>query len=369
MKNRYLLTVLLCTTYFASFSQQNDYPMETVGSPATPCIVNTYTGWANNGLLTFTGTSEVQSVNPSNNLSASGGGNVFFTNVVGTHLDISGFSPTTSPQNLDLTFSMFGYNVANLNELVLEYTTDGVNYTAVPYKRLFRNYLAPTPWDVMVSDPLPGSVNFSTLKIRFRQTSSLQTFRIDDVKANFYFTLPIKLISFSAYQSKAENNLVWRANSTDENEYFVVEKSVDGRYFTPVGSVPVKGIGDHNYSYRDNAAGKTFYRLKLVDASGRTSYSQIVFVNEKATGSEFIQKIYPVPAKEILNTQLLSNKEENIIVSLADMSGRIVMQRSFPLTQGMNNCALNVEKLNSGMYVLKIVTSDNITETKTVIVQ
>jgi hypothetical protein len=343
--------------------------METVGSPTTSCIVNTYTGWANNGLLNFTGTSEVQNVNASNNLSASGGGNVFFTNVVGTYLDISGFAPTSSPQNLDITFSMYGYNAANLNELILEYTTDGVTYTPVPYKRLFRNYLPPTPWDVMVSDPLPGSVNFTTLKIRFRQTSSVQTFRIDDVKANFYFTLPIKLISFSAYSAKGENQLEWRASSTDEHEYFVVEKSNNGRYFTPIGNVQVKGIGDHSYRFADNSISKTFYRLKLVDVSGRTTYSQIIFVNEKATGTELIQKIYPVPAKHVLNTQLLSNKQEKVVLSLSDMSGRLVLNRSFSLTQGMNNCALNIEKLNSGMYILKIVTGENITETKTVVIQ
>lgn len=369
MKNRYLLAALLCTAYFTSFSQQNDYPMETVGSPTSPCIVNTYTGWSNNGLLIFTGTAEVQNVNASNNLSASGGGNVFFTNVVGTDLEISGFAPTTTPQSLDITFSMFGYNASNLNELVLEYTTDGINYTALPYKRLFRNYLPPTPWDVMVTDPLPGSINFSTLKIRFRQTSNIQTFRIDDVKANFYFTLPIKLISFSAYNTKSVNQLEWRASSTDEHEYFVVERSDNGRYFTPVSVVQVKGIGDHSYRYNDNAIGKIFYRLKLVDVSGRSTYSPIVFVNDKSIGAGLIQKIYPIPAKEVLNTQLLSNKQENIMVSLSDMSGRIIINKSFSLTEGMNNCALNVQKLNSGMYILKIITANNTKESRTVVIQ
>lgn len=369
MKNRYTLTVLLCTFCLSSFSQQNNYPMETVGTPTTSCVVNSYTGWANNGLLTFSGTSEVQNVNASNNLSASGNGNVFFNNVVGTTLEISGFAPTSTPQSLDITFSMFGYDPSNLTELVLEYTTDGVNYTPLPYKRLFRNYLPPTPWDVMVSDAVPGTVNFSTLKIRFRQTSNVQTFRIDDIAASFYFTLPIKLISFSAYSAKEQNQLEWRANSTDANEYFVVEKSDNGRYFTPVANVQVKGVGDYSYRYADNAAGKTFYRLKLVDVSGRTTYSSIIFVNEKATSNELIQKIYPVPATQVLNSQLLSSKQENVMLSLSDMSGRIVLNRSFSLTQGMNNCAVNVEKLTAGMYILKVVTAGNITETKTVIVQ
>jgi hypothetical protein len=363
MKNLYLSAVLLCAAHLTA-TAQNSYPMETVGTPASACIVNTYSGWTNNGVLNFSGTAEVQNINPSNNMSSSGGGNVFFTNTIGTHLEISGFSTASAPQSLDISFDMYGYNAANLGELLLEYSTDGgTTYTDLAYKRLFRNYLPPTPWDVMVSDPLPGSINLNNFKIRFKQTTATQQFRIDDIQANFYYTLPITLISFSGQQSKTENQLQWRASSTDEHESFVVEKSNDGRRFTAIANVPVKGIGDRSYTFADKAAGKTFYRLKLVDASGKSTYSQIVYLESASIKNELIQKIYPVPARQTINVQVLSDLQKTATLSLTDISGRTILNKVYSLTQGFNNCSVDVQKLNGGMYILKIVTG-TVTETR-----
>ena len=368
MKNLYLTAVLLCAAHFAALSQ-NSYPMETVGSPSSACMVNNYFGWTNNGVLSFTGTAEVQNINPSNNLSASGGGNVFFTNVTGTYFEISGFSPSSAPQSLDITFGMYGYNVSNLSELVLEYSNNGgTTYTALGYKRLFRNYLPPTPWDVMVSDPLPGGINFSNFKIRFRQTSSSQQFRIDDFEANFYYTLPIKLISFSGQQNKSSNHLSWRANSTNEQEYFIVEKSYDGRKFSAVANMKVQGVGDFSYSFTDAANSKVFYRLKLVDVSGKTNYSQIIYLDATKENTGLIQKIYPVPAKEVINTQLWSNKDQQASILLTDVSGKTVVIKNQLLTTGINNCPIDVQKLNAGLYILKIV-AGNVAETRPVMIQ
>lgn len=367
MKNLYLSAVLLCAVQLTASAQ--NYPMETVGTPSSSCAVASYSGWTNNGVLSFAGNAEVQNVNPSNNLSASAGGNVYFTNTVGTNMVISGFSTSSVPLSLDITFGMYGYNPNNLSELVLEYSTDGgVTYTPLVYKRLFRNYMPPTPWDVMVSDPLPGSINFSTFKIRFRQTTATQQFRIDDIEANFYYTLPIRLLSFSAQQFKNEAQLQWRASSTDEHEYFVVEKSNDGRKFNAIGTVQVKGVGDFTYSFKDPLATKTFYRLKLVDVSGKTTNSQIVYVQPGGNIPGMIQKVYPIPADHIVNTQLSSTKEENATLTLTDMSGRIIISRVYSLTQGVNNCALDVQKLNAGMYILKIV-AGTVVETRPVIIQ
>lgn len=369
MKNHYSLTVLLCTICITAFSQSNNYPMETVGTPSSVCFVNNYSGWTNNGVLTFSGNAEVQNTNSSNNLSASGGGNVFFNNVAGTFLQIDGFNPSTAPASMDITFDMYGYNAANLSELVLEYSTDGITYTPLTYKRLFRNYFPPTPWDVMESDPLPGSINISNLKIRFRQTSTTQQFRIDDIEANFYSTLPVKLLSFSASKIKTDVQINWTASSTDEHEYFVLERSSDGRHFTAITSVPVKGNGEFAYNYTDRPVSeKTFYRMKLVDAGGKSTYSQIIFVQFSNTRGDLLQNIYPNPARQVLNTQLLSNRQENAVLTVTDLSGRTVISRNFPLSPGMNNCALNVEKLNSGLYILKIM-SGNVTETRSVVIQ
>lgn len=367
MKNRYLLTVMLAFLWVTA-SSQTSYPMETVGTPSGTYTVSTYAGWANHGVLSFSGTAQVQNTNPSNNPGASGGGNIFFTNTVGTYLEITGFAPTTAPQSLDITFAMHGYNQANMSELILEYSTNGSTYTPLTYRRLFRNYLPPTPWDIMVSDPLPGNISFTTLKLRFRQNTNTQQFHIDDIEANMYYTLPVKLISFSGATSNKINRLQWKATSTDRNEHFLVERSSDGRSFQPIGRVNAYETGEHLYGFNDGSNGNTFYRLRLVDADSKHAYSPVIYLAADNSGSGFLRNVYPVPAKTELNTILYSSVSGKATITLVDMKGRISRQQSFGLLPGINNCPLQVHNLQKGVYILK-ASGDAEVQVRTIMIQ
>ncbi|HNQ69521.1 MAG TPA: T9SS type A sorting domain-containing protein, partial [Bacteroidales bacterium] len=62
-------------------------------------------------------------------------------------------------------------------------------------------------------------------------------------------------------------------------------------------------------------------------------------------------KVYPNPA----NSELFVEISENAKGSLIDALGRIISE--FELNQGINK--LNIEKLNVGIYYLKIYFTDN----------
>ena len=83
-----LLSILLSFLMTATLAQ---FQSEKVGNPSTNTIVSAYTGWVNQGILTFSGNADVQTLHPSNNADGSGGGNVFFTNTPGKYFKISGF--------------------------------------------------------------------------------------------------------------------------------------------------------------------------------------------------------------------------------------------------------------------------------------
>ncbi len=362
MKNQ--LTLWLCLAIALPSFAQNSYPVETVGSPSSSLDISSYSGWSNNGVLNYSGTAQIQNTNCSDNIGASGGGNIYFTNTVGTSFKITGFNLSVPFASADFTFSLHGYDANNLSELVLEYTTDGANYTPITYKRLFRNFMAPTPWDIMVSDPLPSSANSPSLALRLRQTTTTKTFRVDDMQMNFYYSLPIKLISFSATNTKGEIALNWRATATDIKESFIVEKSVDGRNFAPISNAKQASVGDHSYNFIDkNFTSKAFYRLKLIDAEGKRNYSQTLFIDKASAQNNFIQKLYPIPATDVVNAQLFSKSSQNALVTLVNAGGTTVVNRTFALSNGINNCSINVQSLAVGTYYLKITTAES-TETK-----
>jgi hypothetical protein len=359
MKNQ--LTLWLLAFTLPCLAQQNIYPIETVGTPASIIPVTSYTGWSNNGLLIYSGTAEIQNDICSNNIGASGYGNIYFSNVPGKSFELTGLNAALPPSSVDITFGMFGYDPNNLTELVLEYTIDGINYSPLAYKRLFRYFFPPTPWDVMVSDPLPASVNIATLKYRFRQTSNTKSFRIDDIQVNYYYSLPIKLISFSMNSNKNEVALNWRATCDNNSEIFIVEKSIDGRSFTPVSNNIAVKKGDHSYSFTDgNFSARSFYRLKMKDASGKVNYSQVLLADKKIIKGGLINNLYPMPASETLNVQLYSNATQKATVSLTDATGKTVKNISVSLAEGINNSAIDVRSLQSGMYFLKVATTNAI---------
>lgn len=353
MKKFFLLYIFYSFT-IVGYSQP---PTETVGNPAFPTSVNTYTGWVNQGVLTFSGNAEVQNAEPSNNRLGSGGGNVFFSNTIGINFEISNFpTPQAKPDRIELIFGMHNYDEANLSELYLEYSTNGLNYFKLPYSRYLPELYPATPWAAMEAS-FQNSIDIKNLRLRFTQTSSSKQFRIDDIFLRYYSLLPIKLQQFSASVLRSTVNLVWKASSGSDKESFVVEKSTDGHIFNFAAEQTAKGSGTYNYQFTENpTSATTYYRLKMKNEEGTFTYSNVLRVNTKAATKNLIQNIYPLPTKGTLNLQFQSGKAEQADVVITDVSGKTLIKKSISLLEGTNHSFINIHSLNQGVYLLKIVT-------------
>ena len=150
---------------------------ENMGAPTanTSIAVNTF---QNSGTLSFAGTGDVRTSTPSSGYTgASGGGNVFITQTANLFFEISGIN-TTGYSNLTLSFGHHKNTIAGSNELAVEFSADGSNYSPLSYSRPTGSGTA-TWLLVTPTGTIPATAN---LRIRFRQTSTSTQFRIDDVK-------------------------------------------------------------------------------------------------------------------------------------------------------------------------------------------
>lgn len=102
--------------------------------------------------------------------------------------------------------------------------------------------------------------------------------------------LPIELLFFKATKLNQRNVELWWSTATElNNDYFTVEKTLDGIDFNEVGIVNGSGTtySIHDYSLTDyqlqNSA-MTYYRLKQTDFDGNYSYSDLISVDN--IGSE-----------------------------------------------------------------------------------
>jgi hypothetical protein len=125
--------------------------------------------------------------------------------------------------------------------------------------------------------------------------------------ANYYWSsinstatpLPIHLLSFSGTGTEEGIRLQWITSLEENFDYFILERSADGKKFISVQTVAAKGGYDvrTEYTYMDGSTrrGEYYYRLKNVDLDGTYSYSKIIHVDQQFNASA-IATIYPNPA-------------------------------------------------------------------------
>lgn len=170
-------------------------------------------------------------------------------------------------------------------------------------------------------------------------------------------TLPIELLSFSAYKVLGDVQFDWYTASEVNNDCFTVLKSLDGENYTEV--ITVKGAGNTNsithYMAKEKCVknGIYHYWLKQTDFDGRCSFSDVVIVDIISIASKNIQ-IYPNPFAGSLtidfhDDSIINNTELKIYNSI----GAVVMK--IPVAKTL--IVIETGSFNSGVYFYQIVSN------------
>lgn len=69
-------------------------------------------------------------------------------------------------------------------------------------------------------------------------------------------------------------------------------------------------------------------------------------------------KLYPNPVKGLLNVDFELNRSRSVILTVYDLSGKIVLQTERSSNIGLNQIQINVSGLKPGLYILKGVSEN-----------
>lgn len=171
------------------------------------------------------------------------------------------------------------------------------------------------------------------------------------------FPLPVTLTNLRAYEKNNDIELAWKVVSEIDVDNYEIEKSDNGRTFTPIGAVPATGgIGALNYIYLDMNpfAGDNFYRLRIIDIDGRYKYSMIVKVVVGKDGQILV--IYPNPvADRMINVQLNNFTKGRYEFNLYNSAGQIVYTRSINHGGGSASEVITLpSSISRGIYYANI---------------
>ncbi|MBC7874748.1 MAG: T9SS type A sorting domain-containing protein [Ferruginibacter sp.] len=185
--------------------------------------------------------------------------------------------------------------------------------------------------------------------------------------SSFYFaknsgTLPVHLLSFTGKQEGVVNQLNWTATCTNDAK-FTVERSSDGINFNPIGTVTATQQDcNHPFTYQDAgvADASYYYRLKMEENNGPVTQSKIIFLN-RSKGTHLQIKFVPNPVTgPTARLQVESSKQQNVRISISDMTGRLVVQKTIQAQAGSIMIELDVSRLGSGTYNLNYITAENV---------
>ncbi len=169
-------------------------------------------------------------------------------------------------------------------------------------------------------------------------------------------TLPVELISFNGIPDKYNQvKLEWIIATEEENDYFEIERSEDGKNFEPIGTVTGNGNSsiEHYYSFVDQTLHKSanYYRLKQVDYDGSFAYSSIIYVK---LDIDFEKALTVVPSVTQGVVELVFNElpKANALIEVFNAQGMNVLNKRLP--EGDYLMQIDVSAYQPGVYYIRV---------------
>jgi hypothetical protein len=165
--------------------------------------------------------------------------------------------------------------------------------------------------------------------------------------------LPVLFSKFDAKCTNTGTLISWSTAQESNTSRFEIERSSNGTIWTNIGTVPAAGSSstDRNYQQLDLAGGIALYRIKQIDKDGQFIYTGIERTNCQVKNITSV--IYPVPATDVLNVVIKSDRAVKTQLMVYEVSGKLVRKVDASVLNGNNNFIINLKGLSAGDYILR----------------
>ena len=190
---------------------------------------------------------------------------------------------------------------------------------------------------------------------------------IDDLSlmATLAIPTPVMILSFTGQTGVDRNILHWTTVTEINNRGFEVQGSPDGFYYVMIGFVNSQAPGGNsigllNYTFADiNPAARYYYRLRQVDIDNHSEFSNILILHNEISSRLLIDQLFPNPSNTLINLSIYARKEERLHIMVINLAGEMILQKFLVAGKGVNKIPIDVSKLVSGNYFVKLVCGTN----------
>ncbi len=161
--------------------------------------------------------------------------------------------------------------------------------------------------------------------------------------------LSVTMSDISATNVDTRNRIDWTTADEATTDLFEVEKSDNGKDFKYLATVKVSGQPSA-YSCWDEQPvnGWNYYRLKLINSSGKNTYSKIVTALVGG-GRTFSVNAYPNPVKDQLTIKIYGLQGKDASIQVTDLKGTVL--RTLPVTA--SETEVDMRGIPAGIYLVK----------------
>ncbi|MEP0368705.1 MAG: T9SS type A sorting domain-containing protein [Cyclobacteriaceae bacterium] len=171
--------------------------------------------------------------------------------------------------------------------------------------------------------------------------------------------LPVELLEWGGENRGSYNLLTWKTGSESNNDYFTLERSLDGKYWTKIALIDGNGstTDQNTYQHRDQGVlGTLYYRLSQTDFDGTTEVFEIISIRILASPSE--TELFPNPTNGRFSLQFANTTEvELMIVKIYNSRGQEI---DVPFEIDHQKINYDLTGHASGIYFVQIYDGNNI---------
>ncbi len=230
--------------------------------------------------------------------------------------------------------------------------------------------------DVDATEPAAGNGQLSTMNVvagqqyimvvdEWTATGSGYTLSFGGTASLDCAVLPVELAEFNAEYVPSEDvvDIFWRTESERDNDRFEVERSTDGINWEIIHVV--KGSGTTTYETQYYVAdanpylGVNYYRLNQWDTDGNGKYSEVIVVNILDNVYDMLT-VFPNPTKESVEVIFNSYSKEQVMMTLTNSSGKVIVNTPIDAVSGGNRFNLDLAGQSAGIYIVSIITRDKV---------
>jgi len=169
--------------------------------------------------------------------------------------------------------------------------------------------------------------------------------------------LPVKLSSLKASEVSGGIKLLWTNQSESDVVSYTIERSFNGSNFTNIHQLAAAKNSGEAVDYRMTdptpLQGNNFYRIKVVEANGKVTYSSVARIN--LTRGATSLNIYPNPVKGgQLGLQIDNLPKGDYWIRVYNTNAQAVTQQKMSHNGGSISETIDINNLKPGIYTIEL---------------